>query len=671
MLPDKRALRKAIEPFKNSIPKAVRSYFKCGDCKDFAIATTAVSVNQKRVFALMFYSEHALEYVSFCNRSFDFITMQVNKPVKWYKSNLRDLPFIRSHYVYGVGYSKPNTYQLISTTGFYVYFKINDKTVNPISYIHDNVCKKKEEFLLRNRYENALRRNNEFEERYQKIPKSVLTFGKKQKCFGLFDLGNRHSVHCTECGCDFETSEAVKNNSIHTCPHCRNNLICKTEKTFSKCYEYGVQYIDKTKFGNLCVRHFLCEKRYDRKAKTMNFDYFEYERDEFARDAEYEFRYYVNRFSGLCGQYLWRKKKPYIGSMISMRYICYEDEPLYKGNLKQILKDTEYEYSALEYIDCNLRAEEYIVKFLAVPKIEILVKAGYFYLVYNSGSADLKEVCSRGNSPATMLGMNKEFREILKDSGASCDDAEILLDCYNRNMSVKSAFEVFDYFFMGKGRRLSYISSSIYDNIHSFLGICQRVGCTTHKAIKYLSQPENNYQLWKDYIGNYGALIDENWHKGNIFPKKLKQAHDDSYKNYQKKRAGILKRAINKVYSELDSAGLDKVNMGEYTVVLPKSQDDFIKEGDQLNICVGGMGYSDRYSMRKNIIFFIRKSDDLNHSFCCCEASVRKGSFYLKQSQLYDHKEAPENIKKYAEKYISILSEKLTVENEKIYVKAA
>lgn len=667
MLPEKRALRKAVEAYKSSVPSTVKSYFNREDCKDIAILTRVISINQKRLFCFMCYSANALECVFFCNRSFECITLNVN-PVKWYQSNILALPMFNT-YFNGKGYTTAKTYELIGTNGFYSYFNISDRTVTPISYVHDSVLKTKEELMLRRKKENALRKNKEFESRFKKVSKGVVNFAKKQNCFGIFELNNRRKVHCAECGCDFETAEDIKNNASTVCPHCKNKLTCKTERTMPNSFEYGVQYLDKTTYGELCVRHLLCQKRFDRTAKTTDFGFLEYERDEFVNDSQCVFRYYVNRYSCVCDDYIWRAKKPYYGTMISMREICYADEPLYKANLKRLLCNTEYKYSAVEYIDCNFRAEEYLTKYLAVPKIEILVKAGYSGLVLNSESSELKKICERGNTPAAMLGMNKPYRELLKRSNSSYYDANVFNRCFENNISEANAIELIDYF-LSKERNFSF--NDAYGKMHDFLNTCLRVGCTTHKAVKYLSKQGNSFTLWKDYIENYGALINERWKKRNIFPHRLKKAHDIAYKLYQQRKQKIIEEAIKTVYNGLEATGLDKVTLGNYTCVLPSSQDDFIREGDDLNICVGGGFYAEEYSKSKTIVFFLRNSDDVEKSYCCCEAKIGiNDSLYLAQCQLFDHKSAPQNVQNTAKKYVELLSEKLTVQGDKILTKAA
>ena len=73
MLPDKRKLRKCLEPYREP-PKAVLSFFRKNNGEaDYAVIGKTFSAEGKTVYALLYYSPERLERASFINRQFDCI----------------------------------------------------------------------------------------------------------------------------------------------------------------------------------------------------------------------------------------------------------------------------------------------------------------------------------------------------------------------------------------------------------------------------------------------------------------------------------------------------------------------------------------------------------------------------------------------------------------------
>ena len=108
---------------------------------------------------------------------------------------------------------------------------------------------------------------------------------------------------------------------------------------------------------------------------------------------------------------------------------------------------------------------------------------------------------------------------------------------------------------------------------------------------------------WKDYIYFAEKLKYDLTRSDVIYPKNLKQAHDnasgafvikknqDAYAKYQKRYAALEKRYA--------------FSNGEYQIVIPIGVNDIIEEGKILSHCVGG--YAERHMKGKTTILFMRK----------------------------------------------------------------
>lgn len=88
----------------------------------------------------------------------------------------------------------------------------------------------------------------------------------------------------------------------------------------------------------------------------------------------------------------------------------------------------------------------------------------------------------------------------------------------------------------------------------------------------------------------------------------------------------LARTALDKHRNEILATQLRKLNFinglkfgenDEYTVVVPQSQEDKIAEGRMQNNCVGSY-YDNSIIYGENYIYFLRKTDNVNHSYITC-----------------------------------------------------
>ena len=120
MLPEKRKLRKYLEPYREP-PKAVLSFFRKNDGEaEYAVIGKTFSAEGKSVYALLYYSPERLKRASFINRNFDCIDVVPHTPVKWYQTILFTKNEVKT--------------VLLNAGGFYSYFKVSNR--NNMRYTH-------------------------------------------------------------------------------------------------------------------------------------------------------------------------------------------------------------------------------------------------------------------------------------------------------------------------------------------------------------------------------------------------------------------------------------------------------------------------------------------------------------------------------------------------------
>lgn len=402
MLPEKRKLRKYLEPYREP-PKAVLSFFRKNDGEaEYAVIGKTFSAEGKSVYALLYYSPERLERASFINRKFDCIDVVPHTPVKWYQTILFTKNEVKT--------------VLLNAGSFYSYFKVNNRNKAPFRYLEHEIYNRKEADSLQRHIENVKRKNAAYNAEMRPIPKSFFQYARKVQGYGLFDTSDRHNGHCMDCGKDFQTESVLKYKHRHTCPHCGSDLTMYTMLTKPRySVEYGVQFFDRDINNEIVVRHFLVTKYF--RPSACQVDYFEYERDRFkANDDDYSYYFQVLRWNYRADQYLWRDSKPYQGSLWGMRKVFYEDEYLYTDNLDAVFPDAPEYVETFKIFNENnkIRAEEYLRRLnVAFDVARDFIIKGYPELLYNYYPSQL----ANESVENCLHGIGNGYKEIIKDSG--------------------------------------------------------------------------------------------------------------------------------------------------------------------------------------------------------------------------------------------------------------
>ena len=185
-----------------------------------------------------------------------------------------------------------------------------------------------------------------------------------------------------------------------------------------------------------------------------------------------------------------------------------------------------------------------------------------------------------------------------------------------------------------------------------------KTAATVKKSINYLYKQFKKYKnvcfgqledYWHDYLVMSAMLKVDISNKQIKFPKDLIGAHntlaDRTAAIKDRIKAEKVKKAFETIYT-----GIPEYRTKKYQVVFPQSEADFIREGQQLNHCVGCGIYFQRHIEGVNMIFFIRKTETPDKPFFTVEINVLKRVIV----QLYgDHDcKAPKEIKDFAEQFI-------------------
>ena len=142
-------------------------------------------------------------------------------------------------------------------------------------------------------------------------------------------------------------------------------------------------------------------------------------------------------------------------------------------------------------------------------------------------------------------------------------------------------------------------------------------------CLKYLSKQKSGIasSTWLDYLNQAKLLGWDLSKKDNLYPKDLNKAHDEVGKIVKLKKNGLKDKRIRERAAELEAYAFQD---GDYLIRPARCYEEFVKESDGLNHCVGRSTiYMDDMIDGKREIFFIRKVADPEKPFFTLDYSIK------------------------------------------------
>lgn len=240
---------------------------------------------------------------------------------------------------------------------------------------------------------------------------------------------------------------------------------------------------------------------------------------------------------------------------------------------------------------------EYICRYIEEPKIELLVKAGLPQYVSCVKKLNLKE-----KSIKKIFNVSEYWVEYLQ----MLQYRELLIIRKRKDIKTTDDLHYYQEFPVPYGmkkdaltlKQMKYIEKKAIENKKSIIQMC----------ITY-----------RDYLRFCKILeIDMN-NSINVFPRNLKERHDEYQKSAKLVEKEISRKKFFKAYVE----NLKFVYSKDKLVILPvEDQVELKQEGKQLNHCVAT--YADRYVERETNILLIRKLEDIETPFVTLEFQKKR-----------------------------------------------
>lgn len=290
---------------------------------------------------------------------------------------------------------------------------------------------------------------------------------------------------------------------------------------------------------------------------------------------------------------------------------CYADKKYYDPFAPLINRDVvarfpEYRYSAYkEYKGRDIIS--YLRIYEKYPQAEYLIKLGLYSFAENV--TVLKKVAA-----------DKRFCKWLvshrNDVAINYYYAGTLLQAYKtgKPLDVVQRYQ---------RRKKTFCRDASYAPIRKLFR-----GKLLERFFDYIDKQNTDYHSYLDYLDACTYLgLDMNLDK-NRFPHDFKRWHDIRIDEYatakavadEKERAELYERFVAVAEKYLP---LEYTKQNDFSVIIARSPEDLIREGEILNHCVGRMNYDQRVIREESLIFFIRDAAKPDTPFVTVEYSPK------------------------------------------------
>jgi hypothetical protein len=276
-------------------------------------------------------------------------------------------------------------------------------------------------------------------------------------------------------------------------------------------------------------------------------------------------------------------------------------------NVDYLLRKKKYKYSAIDKYTYNDKLK-YIRLYEKYPQIEMLTKFGF------SQFATKKTILAK-------VSKDKKFRQWLIANQKELTKlhsyfyASTILLAYSKHLDLAKAqkLEEFKKSFM-KDSEYKHIKEAFNNNIE--------------RLFYYLKEQNIGLALYKDYLTACEFLGLDMTKNKNLTPHNLQYWHDVRIDEMHSKQAEIDELKRKELYENFSFVAnkyeaLQRNLKDNFVVIIAKSPQDLIYEGDTLHHCVGRMNYDQKFAREESLIFFVRYKENIETPFVTLEYSLK------------------------------------------------
>jgi hypothetical protein len=299
---------------------------------------------------------------------------------------------------------------------------------------------------------------------------------------------------------------------------------------------------------------------------------------------------------------------------------------VYSRNLPQVLEETPWQYCGLkEYATRQdgawVDVTGYLIQYRRKPYLEYLSKLRlfrlaedlvvnrYFAHVLNEEASDL----------ASLLQLPKQYVRMAQEINPDLDELGILQKIIQSGIQVNADIfrRIMDSYSHNLDDVLRNTRHASWNRIEGYLENNRAVD----KDFSYV------VRLWIDYVGFCEKLNYDMYNDFVLFPRHLKQAHDDTMKRYNRMKKENQRKLLDTMSDRITDALTQaqkqfSLALGGLIVKAPQNLNEIVQEGHALRHCVGS--YTDSVFEGKTTILFLRRAGNPEKSFFTIE--IKKGA---------------------------------------------
>lgn len=442
-------------------------------------------------------------------------------------------------------------------------------------------------------------------------------------------IKNKRQAVCGHCGHKYEVDKSLKPGTNASCPKCDMNGAVKGDWTGGS-YEEKAEICIAQKYNDqLLIRWTKVKRKFINCERNYNFEDFYRNLYLVTKKGKiiYAYQYQTTGFYG----WQWYRKRN--------NEVYYGRSFVYTNNMREIFGGTYYNVdlqSALKNAG-EISFTHLLDNLKNIPATEYLVKMKLTALAAGISKNDIDD--KQGFTG--VLGVSKQYLPMYQKYNVNITEHNIIKA--SRTWVSEKNFER-----LKELHPESWFTSDITDLLET-MSFEKLVNYFTKQAQLLNKSFKDLITLYKDYISMSKSLYVDMDRKSVRFPDNIKESHDLLRTRYNEIKIQVeeekYKQAIEKI-----SAGMKEFADKDFCMVLPTTRNDFIKEGQSLNHCVGNESYFNSHIKGTRMIFFIRKLSEPEKPYYTMEVDMN----LLKILQLYGFGDcsATPDVRKFANSFI-------------------
>lgn len=420
-----------------------------------------------------------------------------------------------------------------------------------------------------------------------RVPHGWYSFVKKEQEKDNFIIKYKGKCTCNNCKTTFKSDRKI--NEYEKCPKCHNKYLIKQRNYSFHIFEKVLVLLDKLD-DKWVIRLYEIFTRYTRDS-VYHSKPAEYGRIILDKNMKAVVELANNRaVSTMWGEtYInhthdgkkWRQYDKYYRTFDAYGKV-------YHKNLKKLFENTKYRYSQLW--ELAKKSDAIDIKYHLknnFPSTEMLVKMKLYNLAIWSGNY------IKGNNFKERFGIEKSYYNFMKNYNITRHELDVLKLLKSENfedLKVLSQFTIYD-----------------LKNIMEYINL--------NKFAEYVKKKKQfDIKMYIDYLGFLKELKFDLKNKRYLFPKNLKEKHDEYSRQIKIKNNEKINKAIKRRYKALKK---NIYSNSKYIIIPAESFISLEDESTQQNHCI--RNYAEKYAKGVCDIYFMRENSNINKSLVTIE----------------------------------------------------